>query len=433
MSQESRIKKFILAQPQEAVLQYPAELEAVCISELKQVLTASPAAQKFTAFPTAENGQLRIRQASFRLLIELTLSLRCFRDILWLVRRARAGSIGEVKALTGKVAWDLILSPGTAVRLRTTLRRSRIKHSGALEQAVLRVLTEQGYCAAQADEPSMLLDVRLIENEFQLALSLGGETLAHRHYKKILHAAAPMREDLAAALTRGCAEWAAAILGLQQFEPSTVFVPFAGSGTLGFEAALYFLKLRPSLFGRRYAVEYFRCTPSATVKHLRASAPASSLPLQLSFLEKSAEIAAILQGNCRYFAGHLTGQAAEHLSWEVNHNDFFSTLPEIFSQLQSSTDRGLFLPLNPPFGSRLKGQSRPGSTLTSAEDVERLYLDIARTLRSRLHRRPLAGYIVAPTEKAASAFCRELKDFHLQRSSIRHGGKRIYLLYFAVP
>ena len=109
----------------------------------------------------------------------------------------------------------------------------------------------------------------LLRNRLVLSTSLSGRPLYHRGYKSSLRAAAPLPEHHAAA----CFRWLMLLL-LREHDMRSgrvhVLVPFAGSGTLGFEAMLHRLACSGgAIASRAFACESFPVSPEATVNYLR--------------------------------------------------------------------------------------------------------------------------------------------------------------------
>ncbi|MFN8390032.1 MAG: hypothetical protein U0136_07055 [Bdellovibrionota bacterium] len=414
MPDNAQQKKQILGRPQQAVFRFAAELRETCRAELQNVLSSPASPEKFKPVLSADDPELRVENLSFRALMELTYRLRTFRDILWIVGQGRAGSVAEIRSRTTKVPWGLLLAPGRSIKLRVHSERSRVKHEGLLEVTVREILVEQGYSVVSGTDFEQKLDVRLVHNQLQLALSLSGETLSHRHYKTMLTGAAPIKEDLAAALIKQTADWTKA------GSPSLVYVPFAGTGTLGFESVLYFQNLWPSVFRMDYALDKLTCTPAATRAHLQkcAAQATSADTLPVHFVEKSPSTAQVLRQNCAHFEKRLNERCAAHparLSCEAG--DFFrASLPERPGQ-------HVFVPLNPPFGDRLG--ERSSNTKLYRRICARV-LELAETNRSTR----VSGFILAPTIAEADVSERSLEKFRTLRAPIRHGGRRIFSISF---
>lgn len=108
--------------------------------------------------------------------------------------------------------------------------KSRLFHESNLEEAATKVLSSQGFTVVKKNEATaQSLFIRFFKDEAQVSLDTTGEHLHFRKYR--LHQGeAPLRENLASAML--------SYLNLS-YQQKIVFIdPFAGAGTLLFEAML---------------------------------------------------------------------------------------------------------------------------------------------------------------------------------------------------
>lgn len=131
---------------------------------------------------------------------------------------------------------DLDLSPwverGRPVRFRISSHRSRLVHTGAIEERFRRVLGLGP--APQPDMAAALVVVRGDRDRFSVRVDSSGAPLHHRGWRGPA-AKAPVRETVAAA-----------VLTAAGWEPGLPLVdPFCGSGTIAIEAARRALGMAP--------------------------------------------------------------------------------------------------------------------------------------------------------------------------------------------
>jgi putative N6-adenine-specific DNA methylase len=217
-------------------------LEGLCAAELQGL--GSPA-------EAVEGGaSWRTDMAS---LYRANLELRTASRIIVRVGSFRARTFAELERRTAKLPWQRFLRAGTAVTLRVTSRKSKLYHTGAIAERILRILAGgSGVTAVTAapaagaagaapldddDAPdSQLIVVRLLRDECLLSVDSSGARLQQRGYRQAL-AKAPLRETLAAAMLR-VAGWEGGV---------PLCDPLCGAGTIPIEAALLARRIAPGL------------------------------------------------------------------------------------------------------------------------------------------------------------------------------------------
>jgi len=187
--------------------------------------------------------------ASDATLFRANLELRVASRILVRLASFRAVSFAELERRSRTIAWDRVMAPGTPVNLRVTCRKSRLYHSGAVAERLMRDLSDRmdaiGAVGGDADDEGgtgQLIVVRLDHDRCTVSADSSGAHLHQRGYRTAV-TEAPMRETLAAAMVRA-SEW----------DLKSPFIdPFCGSGTIPIEAALRAARIPP---GRQ---RRFRC------------------------------------------------------------------------------------------------------------------------------------------------------------------------------
>ncbi|MEO5567605.1 MAG: class I SAM-dependent RNA methyltransferase [Gemmatimonadaceae bacterium] len=158
----------------------------------------------------------------------------------------RARSFFELERHAKKVEWDKYLAPGAQVQFRVTARKSKLYHTGAIEQrlqeAIARKVGRDIVIAGGSDDEddtaanAQLFVVRFERDAAVISADTSGELLHRRGYRQAI-AKAPLRETLAAAMLRG-AEWTG---------KTPLVDPMCGSGTIPIEAAMIARKIAPGL------------------------------------------------------------------------------------------------------------------------------------------------------------------------------------------
>ncbi len=195
-----------------------------------------------------------------------------------LVRLAEfeARDFATLEKMASRVPWHLVLSPGAAVRLRVTCRKSRLYHSDAVAERVARGITNtikgsQALGRAKDDEEdddgnTQLIVVRFDHDRCTISADSSGALLHRRGWRQAI-AKAPLRETLAAAMLTAC-EWNGQV---------PLVDPFCGSGTIGIEAALRVRRMAPGL-GREFVMELWPGADAPMHARVRVAARAEALP-----------------------------------------------------------------------------------------------------------------------------------------------------------
>jgi len=167
-----------------------------------------------------------------------------------------ARTFRELERHARQIPWERFVAAGAPVTLRVTCKKSKLYHSGAVEQRLLasiehrlgatpvNVKEEQAKAKTGGDdsheEPAegasgaQLFVVRVAHDKVTVSADSSGELLHRRGYR-LATAKAPLRETLGAALLLA-AGW----------KGSTPLVdPMCGSGTLCIEAALIARRMAP--------------------------------------------------------------------------------------------------------------------------------------------------------------------------------------------
>ena len=141
----------------------------------------------------------------------------------------KAKHFAELVRKAKKCSWEEFLTSDIPVKLRATSRRSKLYHTGAIKERVLRAIKEVGLEVKEAkyeDEGTSVI-VRFENDVCTISVNSSGAHLHKRGYR-LVETEAPLRENLAAAmiLTSG---WRGEV---------PLIDPFCGSGTIPIEAAL---------------------------------------------------------------------------------------------------------------------------------------------------------------------------------------------------
>jgi len=161
--------------------------------------------------------------------------MRCMDAVRVRVASFEATTFEELIHGCGRAPWHAFIPREARVLVRTSATKSRLYHSGAVEQRVVQVLGErlgavdaksQSGAADGADSTTpYAVYVRIVRDRVQLSVDAGSISGHRMGYRRAV-GRAPLREPLAAACAR--------LAGLGAAE--VICDPFCGSGTLLLEA-----------------------------------------------------------------------------------------------------------------------------------------------------------------------------------------------------
>jgi 23S rRNA G2445 N2-methylase RlmL len=380
MASRDGLNRFAVSQPQMAWLRYPLGLSSIAAEEAEQILTSlnTPASSKPVV--KASERSVRITNVSLRSLAELCLRTTTAKDILWHIAEAPVQFEKQLTQFIESQAWELLHLAGQRVSLRCVAKTSRLFHSGLLEERLAAVLTGRGIGIASAEQPAVsTVELRITRDIASLSVSLAGESLGHRGYRAALGHAAPLNENIAAACIRHAQKFASS-LGL----PSGInrmYVPFAGTGTLGFEGLLQSAGIAPCVFPRQFACETFFPEFERTFAHVRkraAETVAGAPECVIEFVEREESLCESIRANMAAVSRALPFLSPQST---VSQADFFAFEPV------PAEDSPLAVFINPPYGERLE---------TRKSFYPELY-DRLRVLADRA-KIPIWGFVLEPSD-----------------------------------
>lgn len=345
---ERRIKRLVHGTPHRALVVAPPGFRTELLTECEALSTAQLTPGHAPTPPVLRQVRdgIEVEGAEFSWLVEAVLRLRLATDLLIEVARGPVRHWEDVGRLVEGAPLDCYLAQGAPVRLRVRSIASRLFHEGRLRQEAEEALLERGHAVAPDELQGLEFEVR--QNTGSLWLSLAGRPLYQRGYRDVLAGVAPLREDLAAAIVR------AACASQPQVDADTlVLVPFCGTGTFAFESLLFLKDVAPGLVPREYAFESWTCHRAQSAAWLRKKLRerAESRPVVRAFcFDRASEAVGIADRNRKRFCSVLDGVIAND-DVQVTHADLFRL---DFGLLPWDGMRSIFVPLNPPYGNRLR-------------------------------------------------------------------------------
>lgn len=183
-----------------------------------------------------------------------------------------ATSFPELERRLRRVNWGRWIGSGNPARVRVTCRKSRLYHSDAVAERVVRMLEQEVGAPSATEEgddenesvdgpvaPQLLL-VRMFRDRCTVSLDSSGPLLHMRGYRLAI-AKAPLRETLAAAL----------VVATVSDQHEAIIDPMCGSGTIVIEAAFCDRRIPPGL-RRGFAFERWPDFDSGVWARVRSTA-----------------------------------------------------------------------------------------------------------------------------------------------------------------
>lgn len=369
------------------------EVEAIVSSPLQKY--------KFEPKVTLLHGTVKLQRCDFRQGLEVLLRMTTAHDVEWMLMESKCNSWPEVDAILRRVPWDEVLPQAPLpVHVAAEAKSAFTTASARLRERLSAIASVEH--VSEGEERRLKIDLR--GERLRVSISLAGAPLYQRGYKALLTAVAPLPEHHAAA----CIRWILA--GAGDFSSlRTILVPFAGSGTLGFEAVNVLTQTGAGAFKRSFDVDKFSCCPTATMEFLRRKtrerlAAAEGYSVWLN--DFHTEAVASLKANIAAFESPAR--------FEIVEGDAFEWKPEL------PAEGDVLALLNPPYGDRLGDEA----------GMEKFYSRLGiylRNLSKRLPGRLIAGCL-CPDELTWRALLYELRLKTPETHHFTHGGKDMRLV-----
>lgn len=312
--------------------------------------------------------------------------LRGATRVLARIASFRALHFSQLEAHAAAIPWRELLRADVPFRVEASCKKSRLYHSGAIEERLAHSLTKAlGARFEPENEASLLIKARLENDLCTLSLDTSGEPLHKRGFKQAVNLA-PMRETMAALFLMQC--------GYKGDEP--VLDPMCGSGTFVIEAAEIAARLNPGR-ARSFAFEKLATFDPEAWQRLRAAKTRAAPP------------AFLCHGSDRDAGAIL--MSAENAQ-RAGVADLTRFEQKTISDLTPPEGRAGLVIVNPPYGARLGETQKLGP----------LYRALGQTLKSRF-----TGWRVGLIASEASLARATALPFLPAAAPVQHGGLRVTL------
>ncbi|MEW5908510.1 MAG: hypothetical protein AB1659_01765 [Thermodesulfobacteriota bacterium] len=311
--------------------------------------------QEFRSFPNAvRNG--RIIKGGMEFQGRLTdcysanLYSRTGNRILMRIDDIQATRFSEFEKKISQIPWELYLSPGSCISIRTTVHHSRLFHTKGISERIRSGITKSLNSDLTTSTGLLTkrqtLFVRGLDDRFTLSMDSSGENLYKRGLK-VHVGAAPLRETTAAG----------ALLLAGYLGDLPVIDPFCGSGTFSLEASLIAGNIPPGWF-RSFAFVEWPSFRKESWNFLRRQAETT---IRIAGKKPSIFASDINEATCLQLKERVDRFGLSDII-SVSHIDFFDLDPKRI------TPRKGFVTINPPYGWRLETESKSDLLVQAVAD-----------------------------------------------------------------
>ena len=335
-------------------------LFAVCAPGIEPVLEAEVLALGLRG--TAVKGGVEVQGALPEALRLNLWSRTASRVLVRMGEPFRATAFPELVRKASALPWEEFVRRGARAAFRVTCRKSRLYHSGAVEERLLaalssRVAVTPARAAGEEEEPDAQLFFARLDHDVCTVSADSSGALLHRRGWRGPQAKAPLRETLAAALLLA-AGWSADM---------PLCDPLCGSGTIAIEAATLAMRRAPGLL-RNFAFQRWPGHSARRWEHLLVEARKEERGLAVCIEASDQDAGAV--------AAAKENASRAGVAVDVTQRRL--------ADLPADSGRGL-LACNPPYGVRVQGdaarifkelgaasQRRPAWTVATIASDEKL-------------------------------------------------------------
>ncbi len=366
-------------------------------SNFRLFAVSPPGLEKITAKELSYlglSGKIRPGGVEFRgpltVLYQTNLWLRTANRILLRVADFKALHLNEVATRIARYPWEIYIPQDASIRIRVTCTRSRLYHSGAVAERVLRGIENRLGHNLSEEGPEVLIVVRVFKDRCLVSVDTSGKDLFRRGYKQG-KGLAPLRENLAAAM----------LLASGWDGRSPLVDPFCGTGTIAIEAAMIAANIAPGL-KRSFAFEAWRNFDQDLWAELRAKALSARKEILKPFIWASDHSLEAIE------ASRMNIKAAEVEGLIV-------LKQREIKDLFPPTKHPGWMVTNPPYGRRLRPRT----------PVWEVYETLGHVFRRHFPNWKLV--FISPHRNVSKALGLPLKGL----TFFDHGGLKVNLWYFS--
>lgn len=446
---DRKIKKNVYGKGQSAKVIFPAGFGTTAIAEVKFILNNLWFPQKFQSECTLLKNEIHISNIHMSALTELMMRCQCITDIRLIIFQGKAFGKDAFEKQCRSIPWNIYLDKNISLKIKVDSIASKAFHETGLKEILSNILKDNvsDIVSGENTTETTNLIAELYKDKLSVSISLAGDQLYKRGYRGILSSSAPLREDATACCIQKSLLFAKKIN--ENFSPNTVVLPFSGTGTFAFEYIISAFHLTATMFDRNYALQKMPLFRQENFQYLLKKARENcilnssiSVSDNMSINNNQSNLKIVCIDNSKK-ANSAFIENMNNFSKSINNNGFhisdelFYTpeplnenfLKMDFSKLKKSNTRlgNIFIPLNPPYGVRLGGNSNSIS----------LYKNIAVKINEisilvKEEKKNILGFILCPNEETWSVFCRSLNNLSIETYHFTQGGMDIRVCQFYI-
>jgi 23S rRNA G2445 N2-methylase RlmL len=418
-----------LAKPQTCIVTPAPGWSDLVRLEIQEILDNPLQKYKFAPEVQVKDSSILVTNCDYRQVMEVVRRATLIHDVELVLHSSRVITrMGWrdffLKSKIGEVWPALKTRP-----LQLTVRVSHpvVGTEKEVKERLKEFLEEAGFCVMgyqnATDEASVgRLRLESQKNRTQMLISMAGLPLYKRSYKDVLSgAAAPLPEHHAAA----CFRWAIESFGsdFQRFLASgslPIVIPFAGTGTLGFEAICQLGGCAPGIFRSDYSFKNFLFHPTKTGETInkRLLTRIHKVSPRVIFGELDSRAHEDLGQNIAGFERRMADVFEDTALGKISslRNDFLHDADKLFGD-----EKEIFLMLNPPYGERL-AKKTGGQTL---------YGQLGRVVKKLSQKIKISGVILCGDELSWRQFISQSGIEQHKTRHFTHGGIDVRALVFS--
>jgi 23S rRNA G2445 N2-methylase RlmL len=413
------VKRKFFAKPLPTKIRFAPGFRDISWNEIQEISKSRVSAKKSEEQPTLKDLEkdTEVLDLELELAWEIALRSKTISDMFLLIGKKRVQTTSDLEKFISGLDIQNFLPAAFQMQVSAESTASKIFHEGGIEETVVRELKRLKFPddSQKGQKKTVRFLVEIHRDVCRVWLGISAEPLWKKGYKAVHDHAAPLREDLAACAVRTALNTKKKM----ETEFTDLVVPFAGSGTLGFESERFLErgigeqhalavseKVRESFF----VPKGFEARFANLVKRISLRDPkAKTASLNFQFCEINKDAKDVLTKNLvAFFRERPTAK------FSISSDDCFQWKPK---------GNKIFVPLNPPYGERLKGKG------INFLDLGKWVVDLQKTTKGDVH-----GFCLCGDETQSKAFIDGLKSSKNEwKSKVFHftqGGLHIRMVSF---
>ncbi len=197
---ERQIKKNIYGKPQTAKLFYPPGFGETALLEIKTILSQLWFSQNTKNTCILNPKYIELSDTHISVLTEILLRTKCLSDIQLVLSKEKCKGKEEFKKICTQIKWNYFLNNKINVKIKVNSTASKAFHETGLKEIASNIIEPfiKSISTGENSNEDTTINFELYKDNLTVSLSLVGQPLYKRGYKKELKTLAPLREDLAA-------------------------------------------------------------------------------------------------------------------------------------------------------------------------------------------------------------------------------------------